>query len=170
MKTLTWNEFIENVQSWAAERGIYEHSTPEAQLLKTLSEAGELADAKIKGDIAGMMDAIGDVAVCVVNYARMANIDITDGSFIDVVRDVGVTTKNQDEAIGIMPLSIGMLLCPCQADEDAVVYVYMILVSLATIAHLHQWDFMECCTAAWNEIKNRKGRMVAGGAFVKDEQ
>src|SRR5699024_9890193 len=59
---------------WAEERGIYEHSTPEAQLLKALSELGELADAVIKNDREALIDAIGDVAVCMVNYAKMAGV------------------------------------------------------------------------------------------------
>jgi hypothetical protein len=29
-------------------------------------------------------------------------------------------------------------------------------------------DINECCESAWIEIKDRKGRMVAGGAFVKE--
>lgn len=50
---MNWNEFVANVQRWAGERGIYEHSTPDAQLLKALSEIGELADAYIKQRIVG---------------------------------------------------------------------------------------------------------------------
>lgn len=41
---MNWNEFKGNVEKWAEERGIYEHSTPEAQLLKALSELVELAE------------------------------------------------------------------------------------------------------------------------------
>ena len=67
---MNWIDFVNNVQGWAEDRGIYEHSTPEAQLLKALSELGELADAEIKGDKEAMIDAIGDVAVCIINYAR----------------------------------------------------------------------------------------------------
>src|SRR5699024_12760953 len=72
--SMNWNKFKNNVEQWAAERGIYEHSTPEAQLLKALSELGELADAVVKNDREALKDAIGDVAVCLVNYARMANL------------------------------------------------------------------------------------------------
>src|SRR5690554_5846498 len=72
---MNWNEFKQNVERWAEERGIYEHSTPEAQLLKALSELGELADAVVKNDREALKDAIGDVAVCMVNYARMTGAD-----------------------------------------------------------------------------------------------
>ena len=89
---LTFEQLTRNVQEWAFERGIYEHSNARAQLLKAFSEMGELADA------------VGDVLVCLINFCAMRGFDITD-----------------------------------------------------------------CLAGAWDEIKDRKGRMVPGGAFVKDE-
>lgn len=170
MKTLTWNEFVENVQAWADARGIYEHSTPEAQLLKTLSELGELADAVIKSDKDGMKDAIGDVAVCMVNYAKMVDADIGADFVIDNVKDLYASTDADHEIIGTASLFIGNLLGLGHQKRETTNYIYFVLGLLATMAHLHQWDFMDCCTAAWNEIKGRKGRVVAGGAFIKDEK
>lgn len=96
-------EFIFNVQSWADTRGIYDHSTSTAQLLKAISEVGELADAHAKNDRKEVIDAIGDVMVCLVNYCAMEDLTLE-----------------------------------------------------------------QCCESAWNEIKNRKGRMIEGGVFVKD--
>ena len=101
---LTFEQHTRNVQEWAFERGIYEHSNARAQLLKTFSEMGELADAEIKGDAPAARDAVGDVLVCLINFCAMSGLGITD-----------------------------------------------------------------CLAGAWDEIKDRKGRMVPGGAFVKDE-
>lgn len=95
--------FMSLVQQWAQERGIYEHSTIQAQVLKAVSEMGELADATIKDDRDGFIDAVGDVLVCIVNACYMRGVDIS-----------------------------------------------------------------ECTNSAWKEIKDRKGHMVAGGAFVKE--
>ena len=100
---LTFEQLAGNVQEWAAARGIYEHSTARAQLLKAFSEMGELADAEVKGDGLAAADAVGDVLVCLINFCAMRDFDITD-----------------------------------------------------------------CLAGAWDEIKDRKGRMVPGGAFVKD--
>lgn len=44
-----------------------------------------------------------------------------------------------------------------------------IIVCLVNVAHMIGSDVEECLGVAWNDIKDRKGRMVAGGAFVKDE-
>lgn len=101
---MNFEEFKKNVETWASERGIYEHSTVQAQVLKAVSEMGELADATIKSQRAEFVDAVGDVVVCLVNAAYMRGV-----------------------------------------------------------------DFEECLAKAWDAIKDRKGRMVAGGAFVKDE-
>lgn len=100
---MTFEQFRNNVESWAEVRGIYEHSTKHAQALKAVSEMGELADAVIKGEQAALQDAIGDVIVCLVNLSVMSGLDIN-----------------------------------------------------------------ECCESAWSEIKDRSGKMVAGGAFVKE--
>ena len=44
-----------------------------------------------------------------------------------------------------------------------------VIVCLVNYCAMENLDFMKCCEAAWNEIKDRKGHMIAGGAFVKDE-
>lgn len=93
---------LENlVRMWAKARGIYEHSTPQAQTLKAVSEMGELADNILKGR--DVRDDIGDVIVCLINVAAMQGTNLS-----------------------------------------------------------------ECLQKAWDDIKDRKGRMVPGGAFVKE--
>jgi NTP pyrophosphatase (non-canonical NTP hydrolase) len=98
------NELRVLISKWAYDRGIYEHSTANAQLLKAMSEMGELADAEIKGLDGDKIDAIGDIVVCLINYAEMSGFTLN-----------------------------------------------------AAVA------------MAYEEIKDRKGRMVKGGAFVKEE-
>lgn len=91
------------IETWAYERGIMEHSDPKAQLLKAVSELGELCDAEIKEDYWAQKDAVGDVLVCLIIYCAMKNYDMED-----------------------------------------------------------------CLVQAYEEIRTRTGRMVEGGAFVKD--
>lgn len=75
---MTFEQNIARIEEWAQNAGIYEHSTVQAQVLKGVSEMGELADAVIKGDLAAAEDAYGDVIVCLVNAAYMQGIDIAD--------------------------------------------------------------------------------------------
>ena len=61
---------------WASDRQILQHSTPATQLLKAVSEMGELADATIKGDMDEIMDGVGDVLVCLAIYCNMQNTNL----------------------------------------------------------------------------------------------
>jgi hypothetical protein len=63
---------------WSEVRKIIPNSTPATQLLKAVSEMGELADATIKNDKDGILDAVGDVMVCLVNYCALQNINLVD--------------------------------------------------------------------------------------------
>tara|TARA_R110000868_G_scaffold272773_2_gene532013 strand:+ start:3480 stop:3782 length:303 start_codon:yes stop_codon:yes gene_type:complete len=61
---------------WAEDRKIIPNSNPSTQLLKAMSELGELADATIKNDRPAIMDGVGDVMVCLVNYCALQDIDL----------------------------------------------------------------------------------------------
>lgn len=63
---------------WSEARRIIPNSTPETQLLKAMSELGELADATIKKDRDEVVDAVGDVMVCLVNYCALQDINIVN--------------------------------------------------------------------------------------------
>ena len=160
---MTWDEFVSNVRAWSTERGIYEHSTAVAQALKACSEAGELCDAVIKGDRAAMIDAVGDVAVCLVNVANMTGSSLSVSGACD------------DDSS--MQLAAACVTGYCAKSAESLSYkgigyadgaIQEAAWSLDDFCNAADLDFMECCAAAWNQIKDRKGRMVAGGAFVKD--
>lgn len=155
---MNFKEFKNNVQQWATERGIYEHSTAESQLMKALSELGELADAIIKGDRDGIKDGVGDVAVCLVNYAAMEKVD----DLICNYEDLDCSSDQKD--IAFLAEAIGQLVY----DGYYRLNVYLAFDCLKSIAKRNNFSFLECCSQAWNEIKDRKGRMVPGGAFVKE--
>jgi NTP pyrophosphatase (non-canonical NTP hydrolase) len=58
------------IVQWSEKRRIIQNSTAEAQLLKAVSEMGELADATIKNDKDEIVDAVGDVMVCLGQLLR----------------------------------------------------------------------------------------------------
>jgi len=63
---------------WAEARKIIPNSTPEVQLLKAISEMGELADATIKNDQETIVDSVGDVMVCLINYCALQDLNLID--------------------------------------------------------------------------------------------
>lgn len=101
MRSLSELELL--IIQWAEARCIIPNAMPHTQLMKTVSELGELVDAEIKDDMAGVIDGVGDVLVTLVIYCDLRGITIT-----------------------------------------------------------------QCLNAAYQEIKDRKGTLLANGLFVKD--
>ena len=66
------------VEAWARERNIIPYATTSAQLMKAVSEMGELADAEGKRDLPAIKDAVGDIVVCLINYCALHDIDIIE--------------------------------------------------------------------------------------------
>jgi NTP pyrophosphatase (non-canonical NTP hydrolase) len=73
---------IESVQVWGEDRGLLvreqadsygswvkDQDSARAQLLKCMSELGELADAVLKGDHHAQRDGLGDVLVTLIMFA-----------------------------------------------------------------------------------------------------
>lgn len=86
---MTFEDLVERVESWASDRGILDYSSAQTQLMKTVSELGELADATIKHDRDGVIDGVGDVLVTLAIYARLQGVTLTDclESAYSVIKD-----------------------------------------------------------------------------------
>lgn len=63
------------VIQWSEARGIIPNSTPLAQWKKGMEEMEELRDALVANDLPETKDAVGDVAVCLINICALADID-----------------------------------------------------------------------------------------------
>jgi hypothetical protein len=72
---MRFDEVHQKVLQWAYDRQIIPNSNPTAQLMKTMSELGELADATLKGQQAEIEDGVGDVLVTLILYCALAGID-----------------------------------------------------------------------------------------------
>lgn len=75
---MTLDELESLVIEWAKARHIIPNATPHGQLLKAVSEMGELADAVAKGQRLEAMDAIGDVTVCLINLAALSGTSLRE--------------------------------------------------------------------------------------------
>jgi len=101
MDNLSLGTLVANIEGWHEARNLIDGSTDQAQYVKLIEEAGELAGNIARGKYIG--DDIGDMIVVLINIARRN----------------GLTLK-------------------------------------------------DCMESAWNDIKNRKGKMV-DGVFIKEE-
>ena len=70
------NNVFEDIRGWARDRGIYDSGDVKTQLIKLYEETGELAQAVLKKDDDGIIDAIGDSVVVLTNLATLAGYDI----------------------------------------------------------------------------------------------
>ena len=70
------NNVFEDIRGWARDRGIYDSGDVKTQLIKLYEETGELAQAVLKKDSDGIIDAIGDSVVVLTNLAELAGYSI----------------------------------------------------------------------------------------------
>lgn len=74
---MTWNITELDVIRWAEARGIIANSDSKTQMLKAVSEMGELADAIIKRNRPAIIDGLGDVLVCLIVVGALEDLDLT---------------------------------------------------------------------------------------------
>jgi NTP pyrophosphatase (non-canonical NTP hydrolase) len=86
---MTFHELEEKVVQWAMDRKIIPNSNPTAQLMKTMSELGELADATLKNDDDGIVDGVGDVLVTLILYCELQGTSVAQclASAYDEIKD-----------------------------------------------------------------------------------
>ena len=70
------DNIFEDIRDWANERGLYDKGDAKTQLIKLYEESGELSQAILKNDKAGIIDAIGDSVVVLTNLAHLVGTDI----------------------------------------------------------------------------------------------
>ena len=169
----TIQELVPLIHQWAKERGIFDKSTPFDQLLKTHEEIGELIKACYDNNKPAIQDAIGDVMVTLINYCYFIELDAI--KCIKQAVDLSVTgyykisyAMNAHNALGRL-ISLYVWNEGKDISEPSGLRVFSILHYLNGIAHREGIPLEECLNIAYNEIKNRTGRII-NGKFVKDEK
>ena len=167
-------ELINNVVKWGQERGL-DKVGHEAQARKTLEETAELLEAYAKQDINAINDAIGDILVTLIVGAS------NDDDILDAVEDHLV-----DEAFGydepftkhdgdfdesyIDLLKDGLILMrdlACEVNYKACIYCLDEALAIINTDFNQHLSLQDCLKLAYNEIKNRTGKLV-NGQFIKD--
>jgi NTP pyrophosphatase (non-canonical NTP hydrolase) len=154
-----------DIRQWAEDRNLIEGSNPSNQFLKTLSEFGELADGVNKNRIAEIKDGIGDVKVTIVIIAKQLGFDLEKQPLYPLTMP-DVVTKHTlmllaASALGSFAESLVI------GDPDIYKLTDIDRNLLDVIAVECGLTPEECIDHAWDEIKDRKGRMV-DGVFIKE--
>lgn len=154
-------QLIKNIEQWAEDRNLIEGSTPKKQFIKLLEEFGELCSgvAKNKPDV--IKDSIGDcfVVTIILKCQFKTNLFIRPSSL----------NKNLDVSLILARVARDAALIPRDnlSEQVKLEIINGIVRHLMNISILLDVDFENCVQAAWDEIKDRKGRMV-DGVFVKE--
>ena len=71
-------EIVIALETWAKSRNIASESNKLQQLAKTMEELGELASAVLKNNKEGIVDAVGDVQVCLIILCLQLGLDYNE--------------------------------------------------------------------------------------------
>jgi len=75
---MTYADVELKIIRWAEARQIIPNATPQSQLLKAFEEMGELAAGEARNNRELIVDSVGDVMVCLLNYCALRDINIVD--------------------------------------------------------------------------------------------
>lgn len=102
------------------------------------------------------MDSFESLRIKVVNWAHDRQIienSTAQMQFLKAVSEMG-------------ELADGLAKYRRDEIQDAVGDVLVCLINMCEILEMNP---VECLASAWHEIKDRKGKMLSGGVFVKEE-
>lgn len=167
-------QLIKNIEQWAEDRNLIEGSTPQKQMLKLIEEYGELTSGVIKNNAEKIKDSIGDclVVLSVLNsqfkkHGEVFKFDkyLTEILSLELDSNHGL---NKEEVIidGLRSLH-GITKLEHRFGRKPDDFLFSFIIVLRFIADVTCLRLEDCVQAAWDEIKDRKGRMI-DGVFVKE--
>lgn len=145
-------DLINRTIQWATNKGIYENSTADAQLLGALEELGECSTAWRDGDIEAAKMELGDVLVYLINYDQLEGKDHFD------ISEVTVKTCNQLSSWSFI----------CIFDDVSARKAKSTRFGLAVIAAGLNSTPQECLELAVNKIEKRKHAGFKNGKLIKE--
>lgn len=151
---------IARVEAWAESRGLYETDDPMVQFWKLMEEVAELGMAVEKQNISEIVDAIGDVRVCLINVCHIAGTAFREG--VTFAPSYGSQDKLMWRLLQESADIHGHIF---NGSRDFSVSEFN--CCLYELCDTFNLTMQGCDEAAWSAIKDRKGTTV-GGEFIKD--
>ncbi|TGY50798.1 MULTISPECIES: MazG-like family protein [Rodentibacter] len=164
-------QLIKNIEQWAEDRNLIEGSTPQKQFIKLMEEFGELCGGISKNNIEQIKDSIGDCEVvliilnkqlnCKINFEDAINNFSIKGEYSveDYILDFSIHISDLAYSIAHLESKLGSINI-----EKSLLRVFGSILSIADYKYL---GCAECLKFAYNQIKDRKGKMI-DGVFVKE--
>lgn len=152
-------KLIKKVEEWSMERGL-NTADSNKQRLKLWEEFGELNAAIARDNREGAIDAIGDMLVVMIIYKQQ----LGHGSnwlFYPRQDNVELISRLDDTSL-IDCIGYGI-----SDSQSCIEGLGMVVENLTVLAYRLGTNLEECLAAAYDEIKDRRGKMV-NGVFVKE--
>lgn len=152
-------ELIEKVEQWSKDRNL-NTADPNKQRLKLWEEFGELNASIARDDREGAIDAIGDILVVMIIYKQQLGY----GS-----NELFNSRKDDIDFLGRLE-DIDLIDFIGRGIYDSRSYIEglgMVVDNLTVLAYRLGTNLEECLAAAYDVIKDRKGKMI-NGVFVKE--
>ena len=142
-------ELIGKVAQWAKDRNLILGSTPQKQFIKLMEEFGELCAGIARNDKEKIKDSIGDCGVVLIILNEQCQIEKPENQIKHTMRYLNDLSWLIDDG------KDKFVLCE-------------LITELNGYAHYYGFTMLECLEHAYDQIKDRKGRMI-DGVFVKEE-
>ncbi|CAI3363247.1 MazG-like family protein [Enterococcus cecorum] len=152
-------ELIEKVEQWSKDRNLHT-ADPNKQRLKLWEEFGELNASMARNDREGAIDAIGDMLVVMIIYKQQLGYGSNE-LFYSGKDDIDFLGRLED---------IDLIDFIGRGIYDSRSYIEglgMVVDNLTVLAYRLSTNLEECLAAAYDVIKDRKGKMI-NGVFIKE--
>lgn len=152
-------KLIKKVEQWSIERGL-NTADPNKQRFKLWEEFGELNAAIARDNRDGVIDAIGDMLVVMIIYKQQ----LGHGSnwlFYQRQDNVDLFFKLDDTSL------IDCIGRGISDSQSCIEGLRMVVENLTVLVYRLGTNLEECLQSAYDEIKDRRGKMV-NGVFVKE--
>lgn len=162
-------KLIDLVEQWSVDRNLNE-ANPIKQYDKLIEEYGELVKGLNKNDKNLIKDSIGDMLVVMIIMMQQIKGDMELAVELSKFGEDKANTVNYVKYLSILGGKLegftsdktnGDLFSEVQAMISNIIYL------LKQTAADHNMDLITCLKSAYEEIKDRKGKMI-DGKFVKD--
>lgn len=154
-------KLVENVREWFKERNLHT-GDPLKQWEKLVEEFGELVKGKNKYDVDVIKDSIGDMTVVLIGMCLQKGLSLT-------AKDLENSDGKRTSTIEMLH-SIYNMYTFLDLDDDYMLPLHIngIIGALNDVSEAYSTTLEECLALAYDEIKDRKGKLI-DGVFVKED-
>ncbi|MBF7094283.1 MazG-like family protein [Streptococcus sp. HF-1907] len=176
---MSFNELVENVKGWSTAKEL-DKASPLKQMQKLNEEWGELNAGKAKTDQDKLNDSIGDVLVVLTILSQQMKFEKIERLINPTLTGVGHYIKDEvstdllllygSKEIGLIANRlIDLTYNPGIINSRAQIqfHIHNLTGVMHKVAINEDTTIDACFEIAWNEIKDRQGKMV-DGVFIKE--